>query len=304
MYFPALINADSLDGFVIAGRGCIDGNGMRSWRSFWLRRSWNPDCTNKDEQRARLLFISNSKNVLITGVSLQNSQFWTSHLYNCERVKYIGCRFFAPAAPVKAPSTDAIDIDVCRDVLVKNCYMEVNDDAVVLKGGKGPWADTAPENGSNERILVEDCEYGFCHGCLVCGSESIHNRNIILRRIKVSCGNNLLWLKMRPDTPQHYEYIRVEHIEGKIANFININPWTQFYDLKDRTDIPLSYADNISMRDCSCECEHFFNVTKKDSEYLLSDFCFERLSIRAGINGYDESKISNMLYRDVELELV
>lgn len=302
LYLPALINADSVDGFVISGSGCIDGNGLRSWKSFWQRRQWNPECTNKDEQRARLLFISKSKNVLISGVSLQNSQFWTSHIYKCERVKYIGCRFFAPAGPVKAPSTDAIDIDVCRDVLVKNCYMEVNDDAVVLKGGKGPWADSCPENGSNERIIVEDCEYGFCHGCLVCGSESVHNRNIILRRIKVGCGNNLLWLKMRPDTPQHYEYIEVRDIDGSIVNFININPWTQFYDLKDRKDIPLSYASNIVMADCNCECEHFFNVDKKDSEYLLSDFYFEGLNIRARINGFDESFVQNMKSKDVKVE--
>lgn len=81
-------------------------------------------------------------------------------------------RYLLPGAPVKAPSTDALDIDVCTDVLVKNCRMEVNDDAIVLKGGKGPWADQAEENGSNERIIVEDCVYGFCHGCLTCGCES------------------------------------------------------------------------------------------------------------------------------------
>lgn len=51
---------------------------------------------------------------------------------------------------------------------------------------------------------------------------------------KVGSGSNLLWLKMRPDTPQHYEYITLENIEGNITNFININPWTQFFDLKDR----------------------------------------------------------------------
>ena len=83
-------------------------------------------------------------------------------------------------------------------------------------------------------IRDRDCTYGFCHGCLTCGSESVHNKNIILRRINIKEGKNLLWLKMRPDTPQHYEYISVEDINGKIDSFININPWTQFYDLKDR----------------------------------------------------------------------
>lgn len=298
-YFAALINADGLDGFTMCGPGTIDGNGMKSWKAFWLRRSWNPSCTNKDEQRPRLVYLSNCKNVLVAGLHLQNAHFWTNHLYRCSHVKYLGCRIFSPAAPVKAPSTDAIDIDVCRDVLVKNCYLEVNDDSVVLKGGKGPWADSAPENGSNERIIIEDCVYGFCHGCLTCGSESIHNRNIILRRIKVGAGSNLLWLKMRPDTPQRYEYITVEEIEGRITNFININPWTQFYDLKDRKDIPLSYADHIIMRNCSCECDTYFNVKKNEQQYRLSDFTLENLNIRAKENGFCADCVENIKVSNV-----
>lgn len=299
LYFSALINADGLDGFVICGPGTIDGNGMRSWKAFWLRRSWNPGCTNKDEQRPRLVYLSNCQNVCIAGLNLQNSHFWTTHLYRCNHVKYLNCRIFSPASPVKAPSTDAIDIDVCTDILVKNCYLEVNDDSVVLKGGKGPWADTDPENGSNERILIEDCVYGFCHGCLTCGSESVHNKNILLRRIKVGSGSNLLWLKMRPDTPQHYEYITVEDIEGSITNFININPWTQFYDLKGRKDIPLSYADHITMRNCSCECETYFNVQPNKGQYELSDFTFENLKICAVNDGFCADAVTNMKVSNV-----
>ena len=300
-YFAALINGDNLDGFTICGPGVIDGNGLKSWRAFWLRRAWNPACTNKDEQRPRLLYLSNCQNVMIAGLTLQNSHFWTTHLYRCHHVKYVNCRIFSPAAPVKAPSTDAIDIDVCQDVLVKNCYLEVNDDSVVLKGGKGPWADTAPENGSNERILIEDCTYGFCHGCLTCGSESVHNRNIWIRRIRILEGYNLLWLKMRPDTPQHYEYITLEDCVGKIKNFLNINPWTQFYDLKDRRDIPLSYADHITIKNCRCDCDTFFNVTPDEQQYVLSDFAFRDLEIRAKDKEFQYDVIRNVTVDGVSL---
>ena len=41
-YFSALINADSLDGFTVCGRGTIDGNGLHYWQEFWIRRQWNP----------------------------------------------------------------------------------------------------------------------------------------------------------------------------------------------------------------------------------------------------------------------
>ena len=97
-----------------------------------------------------------------------NSPFWTTHIYRCNNIKLLNLHIFAPAAPVKAPSSDAIDIDVCSNVLVKNCYMSVNDDAVALKGGKGPWADKDPNNGSNTNIIIEDCTYGFCHSGLTC----------------------------------------------------------------------------------------------------------------------------------------
>lgn len=300
-YFTALINADGVDGFTMFGPGTIDGNGLKSWKAFWLRRAWNPKCTNKDEQRPRLVYISNSKNVLLADLHLQNSHFWTTHIYKCDHVKYINCIITSPAAPIKAPSTDAIDIDVCTDVLVKNCYLEVNDDSVVLKGGKGPWADEALENGANERILIEDCVYGFCHGCLTCGSESIHNKNIIMRRIKVHDGNNLLWLKMRPDTPQHYEYITIEEVEGKIKNFINVNPWTQFFDLKGRKDMPLSVAEHVTMKNCRCQCNIYFNVKKEESQYRLSDFVFENLEITAKDAGYSPKAIEGYVWNNVRL---
>lgn len=280
-YFAALINADGLDGFVICGPGTIDGSGLRSWRAFWLRRQWNPDCTNKDEQRPRLVYLSHCRNVLVAGVHLQNAHFWTNHLYRCTRVKYLGCRIFSPASPVKAPSTDAIDLDVCTDILIKNCRFEVNDDAVVLKGGKGPWADSDPHNGRNERILIEDCSYGFCHGCLTFGSECIHSRNVLLRRVTVDASLNFLWFKMRPDTPQLYEYVTVEDARGTVDHFFNVSGWTQFFDPKGRSDIPVSRAEHVTFRRCSFTCQTCFDMPGGGKDYQFDGLCLEETDVRA-----------------------
>jgi len=302
-YFAALVNADSIDGFKICGEGIIDGNGLNYWKAFWLRRSWNPQCTNKDEQRPRLVFLSNCKNAEISGVTLQNSPFWTTHIYKCDHVKMLNLSILSPAEPVKAPSTDAIDIDACTYVHVKGCYMSVNDDAIALKGGKGPWADTDPTNGKNEYIIIEDCKYGFCHGCITFGSESIHSRNVILRRIQVDKATRLLWLKMRPDTPQQYEHVRVEDITGNVTYFIYIRPWTQFFDLQGRTDMPLSYGQHITMRNIKMTCRSFFEVAKSD-QYRLSDFLFENLDITAENGKYDESQIDNFTLKNIRLSPV
>lgn len=280
MYFAALVNADKVDGFTITGKGTINGNGQRYWKSFWLRRKFNPKCTNLDEMRPRLVFVSNSKDVQLSGVRLINSPFWTTHFYKCENVKLLNLYIFAPKEPIKAPSSDAVDIDVCTNFLVKNCYISVNDDGVVLKGGKGPWADTDENNGANRNIIIEDCTYGFCHSAFTCGSESVYNHNVIFRRSAIDKARRVFQLKMRPDTPQRYEYILMEDISGNADVFIDINPWTQFFDLKGEKDVRLSYADRITMRNIDFKCKDFFFVKESD-QYKLSNFTFENMKIEA-----------------------
>lgn len=283
-YFAALINADKVDGFTMSGEGTINGNGERFWRSFWLRRQVIPKCTNMDELRPRLVYISNSKDIQLSGVKLMNSPFWTTHLYKCDNAKLLNLYIYAPTKPVKAPSSDAIDIDVCTNVLVKGCYISVNDDGIALKGGKGPSADKDENNGSNRNIIIEDCIYGFCHSALTCGSESIHNNNIIFRRSKIEHAQRLLWLKMRPDTPQNYENILVEDITGSVNSFLFIRPWTQFFDMKGETTMPLSYGNNVTMRNLNFECEVLFDVRNSD-QYKLSNFVFENINVKASKNG-------------------
>jgi polygalacturonase len=297
-YFTAFINADSLQGFTISGKGMINGNGERYWKAFWLRRQWNPQCTNKDEMRPRLLYISNCSDIQISGVSLVNSPFWTTHIYNTRNIKLLNLYIFSPSKPVRSPSADAIDIDACTNVLVKDCYMSVNDDAIALKGGKGPWADKDSTNGGNYNVIIEDCTYGFCHSALTCGSESIHDRNIILRRCTLKDADRLLWLKMRPDTPQNYEYILVEDIRGNANNFIYVRPWLQFFDLKGRPDTPMSYSSNIVMRNIELDCNVFFNVGKSE-QYELKNFTFENLKINAKNAETDKSQIENFVLKNV-----
>ena len=304
-YFPALVNADGVDGLTIGGHGTIDGNGLNYWREFWLRRSWNPKCTNKDAQRSRLTYISNSKNVTIQDVRLINSPFWTNHVYKSSHVRYLDCYIYAPTEKVwdldpkrGAPSSDAIDIDACTDILINGCYMHVNDDAVVLKGGKGTWADKDETNGPCERILVQNCRYGRVHGCLTLGSESLHDRNIILRNCSAENTDRVLWLKMRPDTPQHYEYVLVESFTGKCTRFLFIHPWTQFYEMGDRPDMPLSACNNIVMRDIRMNCNHFFDVALSD-KYTLRDFTFERINVSDEKDAFDANLIPNTIVKDV-----
>lgn len=277
-YFSALVNADGIDGFSISGDGTIDGNGLRFWREFWLRREYNKECTNLEAMRPRLIYISNCKNVSIDGIRMQNSAFWTLHIYRSEKIRITNTSTFSPAAPVKAPSTDAIDLDNCRDVLIKGCEISVNDDAIALKGGKGEWADRDPDNGPNENIVVEDCDFGFVHSCLTLGSESVRDSNIVMRNCRVDGASRVVWLKFRPDTPQSYEDIRIEGITGRSKDFLVVRPWTQFYREVEREGMPISGCKGLRISGVKIECDRFWNVGASDG-YELS--CFELNDIDA-----------------------
>jgi hypothetical protein len=306
-YFAALVNADQVDGFTITGPGTINGNGQAYWEEFWIRRKFNKNCTNLEALRPRNVYISNSKNVTVQDVRIINSPFWTNHLYKCENVRYLGCYIFAPfdnVTPVDpkrgAPSSDAIDLDVCKNVLISGCYMSVNDDAVVLKGGKGTWADKDPDNGPCENILVTDCTYGKVHGCMTLGSESLHDKNVIMRRCVVKDATRVLWLKMRPDTPQHYEYVRVEDFKGNCGSFLVVRPWTQFFKPEKRDDMPLSQCNNIYFRNIQMDCKNFFDVGTSD-KYRLTDFSFENINVTDGKKAFDPSLIENCLVKNVQI---
>ena len=275
-YFPALINVESTDGFTLCGEGTVDGNGSTYWRNFRLRRQWNPKCTNKDEQRPRLLYAEFSKNITISGVTLQNSPFWTSHFYKCDHVKILNVRYFSPNHPIASASTDGIDLDATCNVLIKGCSITVNDDAICLKGGKYPDAPELEANGPCENILVEETSW---NSSITCGSECLGARNLLVRNCTVNGSSHLLQLKMRPDTPQHYQYITYENVNGYTRDVLRVASWRQFFDLKGRTGMPRSYADHVTFRNCNLEANRFTNVVAMPEEYDLTDFTFSNLTV-------------------------
>lgn len=274
-YIAALINVYGTDGFTISGEGTVDGNGLRFWRDFWTRRKVNPACTNLEALRPRLFYAANCSNVTLEGITLKDPGFWTTHFYKCNRVRIKDLTISAPSKPVPAPSSDGIDIDACTDVHISGCRMRNNDDLIAVKGGKGPWADQDPDNGTNSNILIEGCTFGHGHSVLTFGSECIGGRNVIMRDCRVDGADVVFKLKMRPDTPQTYEHILVENVTGTAGTLVHIHPWTQFFDLKGRKDIPKSYGRDITVRDCGITC----TGRRIDIEENPEQFELERIEI-------------------------
>ena len=67
------------------------------------------------------------------------------------------------------PSSDGIDVDSSRHVLITKCDIDVNDDCISIKAGKD--ADGARVNRPCEDIIIEKMRFGYGHGAVAMGSE-------------------------------------------------------------------------------------------------------------------------------------
>lgn len=281
LYYAALINAYYVDSFSITGPGVINGNGSKFWKEFWSHRDsmskTGKSSTNLEVHRPRLLFIWGCNNVSIQNVSLHNSGFWTTHLYQCNNVLIDGCDIRSPFKPVPAPSSDGVDIDVCKKVTVRNCYISVNDDAVCIKGGKGPTAHKLPQNGIVEDVLVENCTFGESHGTLTLGSECVHAKNITIRNCKMENNTPILRLKMRPDTYQLYENITVENITGTCGTVIEMLPWKQFFNMAGSNEKPFATVRNSTISNLNIKCKSF-GVMQGNPSDTVSNFVFRNIT--------------------------
>ena len=283
-YFAALVNADGVDGFTITGPGTINGNGQAYWEEFWIRRQFNRQCTNLEALRPRNVYISNSKNVTVQDVHIINSPFWTNHLYRCENVRYLGCYIYrAHHGTPEYPKRGALERCHRPRRLPRRAHPRLlHERQRRCRGAQGRQGHLGRQR-PRQRSLREH-----------------HHRPLHLRqgarlsdtRLRVAPrpqrhpaphpawtnANRVLWLKMRPDTPQHYEYVTVEDITGQCGSFLVVRPWTQFFKPEDREDMPLSQCNNITIRNIQMKTKNFFDVGTSD-KYRLKDFTFENINV-------------------------
>jgi polygalacturonase len=262
VWLPALVNAEHCDGLQITGEGTLQGGGKPFWDAFTKRFKADKTTKNLDVPRPRNLYIKDSQNVLIQGISLRGSGFWNIHLYGCQQVtvEKVDIR-----TPPSAPSTDGIDVDSSQDVTIRGCYISVDDDDIALKGSKGPLAELDTTNRPVEHIRISDCTFGLGHAVLTLGSEACQVRDVVMENCRVEGWMEknrtiLLRLKLRQDTPQRYEDIHVRNVVFNAkGDLISIQPWNQYFDLKGQLP-PNQVVENVTVSDVSGAANGFGRI--------------------------------------------
>ena len=176
MTWPAaLINTRDQHNITITGKGTIDGDGPIWWKSYWdLRAQYEPKglrwASDYDARRPRLILFQNSENIhLGGGITLKRSGFWTVQVLYSHDITIDGV-VIRNNEGGRGPSTDGIDIDSSRKVLVAHADIDVNDDALCLKSGRD--SDGLRVNRPTEDIVIRDSIIRHGAAAITIGSET------------------------------------------------------------------------------------------------------------------------------------
>lgn len=249
MKWPAaLINVLDQENVTIEGDGLIDGQGKVFWDYYWdLRKNdYEPKglrwIVDYDAKRPRTILVSNSKNIFLKDLNIQKAGFWTVQILYSEYVTADGLTIRNNIGG-HGPSTDGIDIDSSKYILVQNCDIDCNDDNFCLKAGRD-W-DGLRVNRPTEYVVVRDCIARRGAGLLTLGSETSGSiRHVYASNIQGNGTSAGLKIKSATNRGGTVEDIIMTNITmDSVKTFLSISMnWNPSYSY---SELPEGYTTKI-----------------------------------------------------------
>ena len=162
----ALIFAEGCENICLCGPGEIDGRGTQDNFPGGETQHGTPG-------RPFLIRLVDCKNMHVHDITLRDAACWMENYFNCDNVllERITVRNQANY------NNDGIDIDGCRDVIIRDCDVRSGDDALCFK---------AASERPTERVLVENCRlYSSCNALKVGTDTQSDFRQVLVRNCRI-----------------------------------------------------------------------------------------------------------------------
>jgi polygalacturonase len=181
--------------------------------------------------RPAFIRTMDSTNILIEGIHIVGSSFWTIHLLYSENVvvRDVSLETFPGAF------TGGIYIDSSRNVRISNCYLDCGDDAITLKAGKD--ADGLRVNRPTENVSITGCIVHRGSGAIVMGSETSGSiRNVAVSGIVCQGTQMGINIKSERGRGGTVEDVRIDNmIMDDVGKAISVS---QYYSMQGETAVP------------------------------------------------------------------
>ncbi|HEX4065741.1 MAG TPA: glycosyl hydrolase family 28 protein [Acidobacteriaceae bacterium] len=306
MVWPAaLINVYEQTDAKITGPGLIDGDGKVFWESYWaLRRQYDSKglrwAADYDDQRPRLIQIYKSTRVQLSNLTLHRSGFWTVHICYSDGVTVNGVTIDNNIGG-KGPSTDGIDIDSSRHILVEHADITDNDDDLCLKAGRD--SDGLRVNRPTEDVVLRDSVIRAGAAGVTIGSETSGGfRNIQIYNLKVLAPvpNGILF-KSAVTRGGWTDNIRIHNLDLEgvrvpIHITLNWNPQYSYAKLPPgMTDVPAYWKVLTTPVPRAEGLAHFRNVWISDIHATDAQTAFE-------VSAYPDAPLQNFHLSNIRIQ--
>ena len=162
----SLIYAENCERVGIRGQGEINGRGVPANFPGGQSNGTLPG-------RPFLLRFVECKKVVMDGIRLLDSAAWLQNYLACEDV-ILQNLYVQNQANY---NNDGIDLDGCRNVIVRNCFVNSEDDGLCFKGASGR---------TMENVLVENSRFYSTCNAVKFGTDSQGGfRNVLIRNVEV-----------------------------------------------------------------------------------------------------------------------
>ena len=120
----------------------------------------------RDFLRPNMIRLTNCSNILLEGVTFENSPAWTMHLLMS---KHITIKKVTVKNPWYGQNTDALDLESCSNALVDGCNFDTGDDGICIKSGRDE--EGRKRGMPTKDVVVVNTTVYHAHGGFVIGSE-------------------------------------------------------------------------------------------------------------------------------------
>jgi polygalacturonase len=279
--FNHFLTGDDLEDVTIEGEGVIDGSGERWWIPAEEARQKQSGYTLP---RPNLIVLTRVKNLVVRGVTIQNSPKFHFVPTECDDVLVEDVTFLAPE---RAPNTDAIDPSRCRNVTITRCLIDVGDDNVAVKsGGKVRGREFACDG-----LTVTNCVFKHGHGMSI-GSETVGGvKNVVVRDCSFEDTDNGIRIKSDRTRGGTVENMLCENITMKnVRGAITI---TSYYPKIPKSDTPQPVTNttpvyrNITIRNLTATSTKAAGVIVGLPESPIEGVLLENVKITAKKTGLE-----------------
>ncbi|MFI0429267.1 glycoside hydrolase family 28 protein [Mariniflexile sp. HMF6888] len=319
MGFSPLIYGNNLQNVSIIGMGTVDGQGAvwqkaimdirkdkkqgikrepNKWQRIFAKN--NPEKKSLDQsgfQRPLFIQFLNSSRIKIKDIKIINAPFWTVHFVDCENVTVDGVYI---KNPEESSNTDGINPESSRNVKITNCVIDVGDDCIAIKSGKGPEARENYKPSKN--IQISNCTMKHGAAGVAIGSEmSAGIEDVVISNCFMENTGKGIHIKTNRDRGGYIKNVRVNNVIIKdilycydgVPAAIHIN--AMYYDKDSIQYMPINKSTP------KLENIHFSNITMSNIKYPaflygLGESNFKDISF----SNMDISSVEGMKIKNVD----